>query len=54
MTKTIQLELKANDYTKHVLLAVRKKYGLRTNGEAVDKLMELFGGEFVEPELRPK
>ena len=46
--------LRANisEYTNRVLGVIKEKYGLRDKSEAIDKFAQMFGGEFVEPEIK--
>ncbi len=46
------MNIKVGDYTSRVLGVVKEKYGLNDKGEALDKFAEMYGEEFVEPEVR--
>ena len=46
------LRASVSDYTNRVLGVIKEKYGLRDKSEALDKFAEMFGGEFVEPEMK--
>ena len=52
MTKMVTMNLKVNDYTSRVLGVVKEKYGLRDKSAAADKFAEMYGEDFVEPELK--
>ena len=52
MVKTLTMNIKVKDYTNRVLGVVKEKYGLRDKGDALDKFAEMYGEEFVEPEVR--
>jgi len=52
MGKEVTVNLKVKDYTNRVLGVVKEKYGLRDKGDALDKFAAMYGGEFVEPEVR--
>lgn len=52
MGKTLTMNIKVKDYTSRVLGVVKEKYGLRDKGDALDKFAEMYGGEFIEPEVR--
>jgi len=52
MGKTLTMNIKVKDYTNRVLGVVKEKYGLRDKGDALDKFAEMYGEEFVEPEVR--
>jgi hypothetical protein len=40
--------------TNRILNMVKAKYGLRNKSEAIDKVLEEYENEILEPELRPK
>ena len=46
------MNIKVKDYTSRVLGVVKEKYGLRDKGNALDKFAEMYGEEFVEPEVK--
>ena len=46
------MNIKVKDYTNRVLGVVKEKYGLRDKGDALDKFAEMYGEEFVEPEVK--
>jgi len=46
--KYVNLRLRANDYTRKVLNAVKERYCLRSNGAAVDKFVELFAEDLLK------
>ena len=46
------MNLKVKDYTNRVLGVLKEKYGLTDKGEALDKFAELYGGEFVDAEIK--
>ena len=50
--RTVTMNLKVNDYTSRVLGVVKEKYGLNDKAEALDKFMEMFGGDLVEKEVK--
>ncbi len=52
MGKEVAVNFKVKDYTSRVLGVVKEKYGLRDKGDALDKFAEMYGEEFVEPEVR--
>ncbi len=49
---TIALRANISEYTNRVLGVVKEKYGLKDKSEAINKFAEMFGEEFVEPEMR--
>ena len=52
MAREVTMNVKVKDYTNRVLGVVKEKYGLRDKGDALDKFAEMYGEEFVEPEVR--
>ncbi|MFH1770398.1 MAG: hypothetical protein ABH828_02465 [archaeon] len=46
------MSIKVDEYASRVLGVVKEKYGLRDKGEAVNKIADLIGEEFVEREVR--
>lgn len=48
----VTMNLKVNDYTSRVLGVVKEKYGLKDKSAAADKFASMFGGEFIEPEVK--
>lgn len=43
-------QVEVNDYTNRVLNVLKAKFGLKDKSEAINKLAELFGDEYVEKE----
>ena len=52
MDKSVTVNLKIKGYTSRVLGVVKEKYGLKDKAAALDKFAEMFGEDFVEPELK--
>ena len=48
----IGLRATIDEYTSRVLGVIKEKFGLKDKGEALNKFAELYGAEFVEPEVR--
>ncbi|HLD59262.1 MAG TPA: hypothetical protein VI977_06565 [archaeon] len=46
------MNLKVKEYTSRVLGVVKEKYGLKDKAAALDKFAEIYGEEFVEPEVK--
>tara|TARA_Y100000310_G_C20063663_1_gene526150 strand:+ start:234 stop:476 length:243 start_codon:yes stop_codon:yes gene_type:complete len=46
------MNVKVKKYTGRVIGVVKEKYGLKDKGQAMDKFAEMFGEEFVEPEVK--
>lgn len=52
MQKTVTMNVRVKDYTGRVLGVVKEKYGLRDKAEALDRFAEMYGGEFVDREVK--
>ncbi len=52
LEKTVNVNLKISDYSNRVLGVVKEKYGYKDKSQALDKLMNMYGEEFVEKEVR--
>ncbi len=52
MSRTVTMNLKAEDYTNRVLGVVKEKYGLNDKSQALNKFVEMFGEEFVDREVK--
>jgi len=52
MAKSVTMNLKVKEYTSRVLGVVKEKYGLKDKAAALDKFAEIYGEEFVEPEVK--
>jgi hypothetical protein len=52
MSKTVTMNLRAEDYTSRVLGVVKEKYGLNDKSQALNKFVEMFGDEFVDREVK--
>ncbi len=48
----VSVNLRITGYTNRVLGVLKEKYGLRDKGAALDKFAELYGGEFVDAEVK--
>lgn len=44
------MNVRISQYANRVLGVVKEKYGLNDKGQALNKLTQMFGSEFVEPE----
>ncbi|MBI5035941.1 DUF2683 family protein [Candidatus Micrarchaeota archaeon] len=51
MSGTVAVNLKISKYTSRVLGVVKETYGLKDKAQALDKFTEIFGSEFIEPEV---
>jgi hypothetical protein len=52
LSKSVNVNLKISDYSNRVLGVVKEKYGYKDKSQALDRLMEMYGDEFVEKEVR--
>jgi hypothetical protein len=52
MSRTVTMNLRAEDYTSRVLGVVKEKYGLNDKSQALNKFVEMFGDEFVDREIK--
>lgn len=50
--KTVNVNLKISDYSNRVLGVVKEKYGYKDKSQALNKILDIYGEEFVEKELR--
>ncbi len=51
-SKSVTLNLKVNEYGNRVLGVIKEKFGLKDKSEALNKILDLYGEEFVEKEVR--
>jgi hypothetical protein len=49
---SVVINTRVKGYTSRVLGVVKEKFGLRDKGQAVDKIAEIVGDEFVEREAK--
>jgi hypothetical protein len=49
---TISLRADISEYANRVLGVIKEKFGLRDKSEAINKFAEMFGEDFVEPEVK--
>lgn len=52
LNKSVNVNLKISDYSNRVLGVVKEKYGYKDKSQALNKLLDMYGDEFVEKELR--
>ncbi len=52
LNKQVNVNLKISDYSNRVLGVVKEKYGYKDKSQALDRIMDMYGEEFVEKELR--
>ncbi|MDD4250793.1 MAG: DUF2683 family protein [Candidatus ainarchaeum sp.] len=52
MSRTVTMNLKAEEYTNRVLGVIKEKYGLNDKSQALNKFAQMFGEEFVEREVK--
>ncbi len=48
----VAVNFRVRQYTNQVLGVIKEKYALRDKAEALDKFVEIYGTEFVEPEVK--
>ncbi len=48
----VTLNLKVTDYSNRVLGVVKEKYGFKDKSQALNKLLDLYGQDFVEKEVK--
>lgn len=46
-----QIRLEVKDYTLRVLDVIKGKFGLKNRDSALDKFIELYGDEYLEPQI---
>ncbi len=47
----VSMNLRVSDYASRVLGVIKEKYGLRDKSQALEKFADMYGSEFVEPEV---
>jgi hypothetical protein len=52
LSKSVNVNLKISDYSNRVLGVVKEKYGYKDKSQALDRLMDMYGDEFVEKEIK--
>ncbi len=52
MTQTTNFRAQLDEYTNRVLGVIKEKFGLKDKSEALNKFAEMYGEEFVEPEIK--
>ena len=50
----VQAIININEYEDRILNIVKGKFGLKTKSESVNLIIDKFGEELLEPELRPE
>ena len=50
----VAVNLRVNNYTNRVLGVIKEKFGLKDKSQALDKLADIAGEEFVEKEVDEK
>ena len=49
--KMTQIRLEVKDYTLRVLDVIKGRFGLKNRDSALDKFMELYGEDYLEPQI---
>ncbi|MFH1751819.1 MAG: hypothetical protein ABH821_02675 [archaeon] len=52
ISKYVTLNLKISDYGNRVLGVVKEKFGLKDKSEALAKVLDLYGEDFVDREVK--
>ena len=52
LDKSVNVNLKISNYSNRVLGVVKEKYGYKDKSHALNKLLEMYGDEFVEREVK--
>ena len=50
----VQAMVNISENTNHILNIVKARYNLKDKSEAIEKVVLSYGGELLEPELRPE
>ncbi len=48
----MNVNLKISDYSNRVLGVVKEKYGFKDKSQALNKILDLYGADFVEKEIK--
>lgn len=51
MQRQVSMNLAVSEYASRVLGVVKEKYGLKDKSQALEKFAELYGADFLEPEV---
>ena len=54
MRYMVQAIVNISENTNHILNIVKARYNLKDKSEAIEKVVLSYGGELLEPELRPE
>lgn len=46
------MSITVNEYTNKVLGVIKEKFGLKDKAQALDKLADMYGEEFIEKEVK--
>ena len=52
MGDVVTLNLKVDDYSNRVLGVIKAKFGFKDKSQALNKLVDLYGEEFVDKEVK--
>jgi hypothetical protein len=50
----VQAMIKISKDANQILNVVKAKYGLKDKSQAIEKVVQEYGSDFLEPELRPE
>ena len=49
----VKAQIEIDQGTNHILNIIKAQYALRDKSEAIEKVVEIYAEEMMEPELRP-
>ena len=52
LNKPVNVNLKISNYSNRVLGVIKEKYGYKDKSEALNKILDIYGDEFVEKETK--
>jgi len=52
MNKSVNVNLKISDYSNRVLGVVKEKYGYKDKSQALNKILDMYGADFVDKEIK--
>ena len=50
----VQAMIKISKDANQILNVVKAKYGLKDKSQAIEKVIQIYGHDFLEPKLRPE
>lgn len=52
LDKTVNVNLKISNYSNRVLGVVKEKYGYKDKSQALNRILDIYGDEFVDKETK--